>query len=297
MSFGISVSDVIVVTQLAWNIVQGAKKACGELAELTREVSGIHKILRRLQNDLDDPESLLGRNGQNSERRAELAENFRDCHHPLKLLNSVLTKYNSLSEHKRCRIPLYQKILFGNGEMLALSDIRLQLLTHTSAISINLQQISLGSQGRIELILNNLQGDFKGMRKDIDFFLAMMTAWFREGSVLSSRVNDEKQFWEELQRNPMQHNELINDHVTELGNRGIFDESPGLSEVPTPADFITAESESTHPNTFTTDSKNPSMFSKTSISRDENYVVPSSSHDSLQFYREISDYKTDRCSS
>lgn len=56
MSFGYSVGDALLLTQLAWKTVQNARKACGEHDELTEEVLSLHIVLRRLEQELKKPE-------------------------------------------------------------------------------------------------------------------------------------------------------------------------------------------------------------------------------------------------
>ena len=53
MSFGYSVGDAVLITQLAWKTVQNARKACGEHDELTREVLSLHVVLSRLEQEVE----------------------------------------------------------------------------------------------------------------------------------------------------------------------------------------------------------------------------------------------------
>jgi hypothetical protein len=68
MSFGYSAGDAILLAQLAWRTLQGTIKACGEHDELTREVSSLHKVLKRLTTELENAESLLNRPGDDRGR-------------------------------------------------------------------------------------------------------------------------------------------------------------------------------------------------------------------------------------
>lgn len=47
MSFGSSVGDFILLAQLAWKVVQGARQACGAHDALTGEVTSLHIVLRQ----------------------------------------------------------------------------------------------------------------------------------------------------------------------------------------------------------------------------------------------------------
>lgn len=192
MSFGYSVGDAVLLVQLAWKTLQGTLKACGEHDELTREVSSLHRVLKRLQRELESPESLLNRPGD--DRKQELREIGEGCSAILNVMNSILEKYNALPEEKRTGRKLWQKIRFGNGEMQDLSEIRLKLSTHTSAILMTVNLCSLGSQGRVETQLNSVGGELEGIRGKVDWIAANMAARSAERtmSVWTSYANDDK---------------------------------------------------------------------------------------------------------
>jgi hypothetical protein len=149
MSFGFLVGDCMFLTQLAWSAVQGVRKACGEHDELTREVSSLHTVLERIREEVANPESPLSR--CDDDRRTELGTHIAGCEGILKVVDIVLTKYNALEDDKRSGKKLWQKIQFGNGEMKDLGEIRQKICTHTQAITMALNLLSLGSQSRIEI--------------------------------------------------------------------------------------------------------------------------------------------------
>ena len=59
MSFGYSVGDFVLLTQLAWRSLQNARRACGEHDELAREASSLHVILQRLEIEVSKPHSIF----------------------------------------------------------------------------------------------------------------------------------------------------------------------------------------------------------------------------------------------
>ena len=59
MSFGYSIGDAVLLTQLAWKTVQNARKACGEHHEITQEVLSLHVVLRRLEHAVEKPETAF----------------------------------------------------------------------------------------------------------------------------------------------------------------------------------------------------------------------------------------------
>jgi hypothetical protein len=239
MSFGTSIGDCILLAQLAWNTFQGAKEACGENNELTREVSSLYKALNRLQKEVSNPTSFVSR--ANNERREELEEHAAGCREILKVMDAVLKKYNALEGNRPKQ--LWQKIKFGNGEMKNLAEIRIKLSAHTSAIMMSLNMCSLDSLGRVEETLGRVEAQssrhghhLRGIRKSLHWVTANMaaTGGSGSGSVWTSYTNDDKSFWRELRRELVnegydsaalqKHKKLIKAYVEELGNRGVFDE-------------------------------------------------------------------------
>src|SRR6266487_3676246 len=107
MSFGYSVGDFVLLTQLAWKVVDGARKACGEHDELTREVLSLHTILQRLREEIANPESVVNRS--NDERTLELRNYISGCEHVLKVVDAVLTKYNALDNRRGNGKKLWQR--------------------------------------------------------------------------------------------------------------------------------------------------------------------------------------------
>jgi len=99
MSFGFSVGDAIILTQLSWGAVEGARNACGEYDELIRDVASLHAVLQRVRDETADPEPMLSR--ADEARRTELANQVSSCERVLKIVDSVLTKYDALEEVKR----------------------------------------------------------------------------------------------------------------------------------------------------------------------------------------------------
>jgi hypothetical protein len=242
MRSGTSAGDVILIVQLAWNTFQGAKQACGEHDELTREVSSLHKVLNRVRREISRSPS----SGENEERRKELDEHVAGCEHVLRVMNEVLVKYNALGEDKkkgRSLTRLWKTIKFANGEKSDLADIRSKLTTHTSALMMSLKLYTLGSLGRVEKQLGNQGGELKGIKESINWIAANMTASKSaagEGSVWTIYENDDRAFWRELRRElhsdgfpwPAleKRKNLIKAYVKELGNRGVFDEDENEDE-------------------------------------------------------------------
>jgi hypothetical protein len=231
--------DCVVLAQLAWDCLQSSKDAVGENDELTRELLGLYKILSRLQNELANPTSLVNR--ASDERRHELEEHAADSEGILRVMSTVLEKYNALGREQRKRRRLWQTIKFGNGETKDLREIRGNLSAHTSAITMGFNLCALDSPGRVETTLEMAEENsrrhgksLRGIRSSLHWVIANLSAEVGEGSVRSSYANDDKTFWRTLRKELVKegydnytlqkHRRLIKAYVEELVNRGVLDD-------------------------------------------------------------------------
>lgn len=98
------------------------------------------------------------------------------CKKSISILDQVLTKYNALSEQERSGRRLWQKIRFGNGKMLDIADLRARLMYYTSAMSLLLNMVSLGTMGRVERQLHDAGGDLKDIKVSVNEIVAQMMA-------------------------------------------------------------------------------------------------------------------------
>ena len=67
---------------------------------------------------------------------------------------NILEKYSELPKDKKSTASIWQRVAFGKGEMQDLCNMRLELVTHTNVITMLLNVLLLGSQGRVESYLN-----------------------------------------------------------------------------------------------------------------------------------------------
>ncbi|PVH83809.1 hypothetical protein DL98DRAFT_615139 [Cadophora sp. DSE1049] len=193
MSFGVSISDIAMVVKLAWSTLEGAKKACGEHDELTKEISSLHLTLEHLRSEVADPESVI--NMHKGGRRKDLEIHISGCRRHLRRINSVLTRYNRLQNGSGS---MWQRIQFGTAGVKDISESQLKLSTYTTAITLTLNLISMGSQGRVEKELSHQRGEAKGLRASINLLLAKQNVVSREGTrdgSFRSISHDERKFW------------------------------------------------------------------------------------------------------
>lgn len=118
----------------------------------------LHTAVRELQDEVETPDSILNRSGDN--KKAELKQLTRNCSKALRKLSELLTKYKSLGTNSK---RTWDRIKFG---LEGLQDIRDQLLVHTSSLTLFLQTLSTSSLGRIEKKLDELIEDVRLGRRE-----------------------------------------------------------------------------------------------------------------------------------
>lgn len=214
--------------------MQNARKACGEHDELTQEAQNLHNVVRRLEQELGKPTCPINRDTETYEEQLEVLIN--GCKKNLNALDQVLTKYNALSEQERSGRQLWQKIRFGNGKMTDMADLRARLMYYTSAMSLFLNMVSLGTMGRVERQLNDAGGDLKEIKKSVNETVAEMMSKSKgpEGSIFTAYADDDQAVWREFRRELVQdgfsssvitrHKKLIKSYIEELGSRGLLDD-------------------------------------------------------------------------
>lgn len=233
MSFGSSIGDLVLLTQLAWKTVQNCRRACGEYAALTLEATSLHKLLQRLESELQSPDCLINRDTDDVQK--ELGNIIQGCEKNLELLDLVLEKYNALSETERSGRKLWQRIRFGNGQIADMTDVRGRNTFYISAISLFLNMLNFGSAGRVEREMTRAGGELRDIRLAVNGITAyLMTGGGPEGSALTAYANDEKAVWKQFRRELVadgftsstirKHKPVIMAYVRELGSRGLLEE-------------------------------------------------------------------------
>jgi len=233
MSFGASASDVAALVLLAWKTVQNARNACGEHAEISRETLSLLTVLQRLHREAEKTESPINRPGETC--KDELASIVSGSTKVLETLNKILQKYNTLSEEERSIRKLWAKVRFGNGHLADVADLRSKIVYYTSALSLFINMITMGSVGRVEKQMDEAGGDLKEIRLAVNGITAhLMANSHGEGSVLTAYPDDEKAVWKEFRRELVRdgfsssvirrHKDTIKAYVRELGSRGLLDD-------------------------------------------------------------------------
>ncbi|KAL8657837.1 MAG: hypothetical protein Q9226_001522 [Calogaya cf. arnoldii] len=232
MSFGWSVSDIALLVRLAYTTTQGARAACGQYDELTRETASLHTILNRLHLEVAKPESSINRRESYGRELKSIASG---CEEVLTQLNKILVKYNALSEQERSVRRLWKKIRFGNGAVADVTELRSRVTYYTSALSLFLNLVSVGTIGAVEKKMDQAGGDLRDIKAAVNHITAHFLATERrEGSALTAYTNDDRDAWRELRRGLVKagfrdslvrkHMDTIMAYVKELGDKGVLDD-------------------------------------------------------------------------
>ncbi|KAL9611935.1 MAG: hypothetical protein Q9167_003458 [Letrouitia subvulpina] len=250
MSFGVSISDVAMLVKLAWHTVQNTRNADSEHDELSCAALGLHKTLRRLESEVKNPTSLL--NKPEDPYRQEIQILGNGCQKVLEALNKILKKYSSLNGGSGGIPKAWQRFRFGNEEM-TVKDIRAKMTFYTSALSLYLNMVSMGSSGRVERQMDAAGGDLKEIKTAVNTITAhLMSSAKEEGSHMTAYADDDRAIWREFRRELVKkgfrssllhkHKATIQSYVNELGRRGLMDESEPI-QVQCPALHAVSEEE------------------------------------------------------
>ncbi|SMR45428.1 unnamed protein product [Zymoseptoria tritici ST99CH_3D1] len=195
MSFGFSPSDIVTLVNLAHKTYRGWKTACGDYADITSSLDGLLVLLERIENEAEQPHTALIRSRKD---RDNVRDIISACTATIQELSSIISRYRSLGLGKS-REKNWEKICFGSKN---LDSLKAKLLQHHSALSAYLSAVGLSSLTRIEQDLHALPDK---IQKTVDGLAAEIRAGRREGSVMTTYDDDEKDVWRQFRR------ELIGD--------------------------------------------------------------------------------------
>jgi hypothetical protein len=99
MSFGISIGDGVLFSQLVLNALQGAKRAEKEYSELERQVSSLDIMLQLVKEKVSDSKAPPRHADQSI--REQIDENVAECQLLLKEMYLLLTKYTILADDSK----------------------------------------------------------------------------------------------------------------------------------------------------------------------------------------------------
>lgn len=201
MSFGASPSDIIIVVTFCRALYRKCRDAGGEYDEISREVRGLHTVLRHLKYEVEAPESPL--NKDHTIWGRQLAPIIGDCDFTLRQLDGLIMKYGRLASNGSGGSPttpriLWDRVRFGSNEMDQLGGIRVKLISHKTSLTLFLDTIQLHQSGKMATTLDNHGGQLDVILDKVDNIAARMTQ--RSGSVMTSYEDDDKEVWKQFRR-------------------------------------------------------------------------------------------------
>ena len=116
-----------------------------EYLEVSREALAVHTVIKELQDEADDPHSILNRRG--IARKQELFRLIRNLEQVLGNVDSIVKKYQALARREK---RIWNQLHLSKED---LDKLRVQLTFHMAAINAFTTSLSRGTEARIEAVL------------------------------------------------------------------------------------------------------------------------------------------------
>ena len=208
MSFGVSVGDFVLLTQIAHKTFRNCQEAGDEYVEIANAVRCLHSVLRTLRAEVQRPESKIFK--QDPASTAQLLETAEGCKNVLDSLDYILAKYEGLKVNSQAgaRKKIWQRFRFGS-KVEELVVIRSKLVTYTSTLLILIDTLHVQAIDRVEIKIDGrfveLNEQFEKMRKEIFTIATLARSEERKRSTmstlsLSTYAGDEKIVWQDFRR-------------------------------------------------------------------------------------------------
>jgi hypothetical protein len=186
MSFGFSIGDIILLTQLTTRAYNGWKTACGNYAGITCDLAVLQTLLLQIHAEVEAPNSLFAQYPDDIRGWETIS---RSCLLVVKELENVVKKYKSLSTSRRKN---WDRIRMGNTNLEGLS---VQLTKRLASLAAFASVLGISSQGRLQTEA------FPKLLEKVDSLAARLRKG--DGTVstaLSGYENDDKDIWREFRR-------------------------------------------------------------------------------------------------
>ncbi|KAF1995341.1 hypothetical protein P154DRAFT_624036 [Amniculicola lignicola CBS 123094] len=175
--FGFSISDIVMVGELALSIYGSIKTAGREYRSITTEVKSVRSSLRGIQTELENPNSILNR--ANSTQRRELAALVTTCNSDLQDIDKELVRFRTLRKNGA---PRWDKLRFTPNKQ---ADIRTKVSRHSERLNRFLNGLQTDSLGRIEENTERHVLSFAEIRTRLDAIHQDVLNRKRDASVLT----------------------------------------------------------------------------------------------------------------
>jgi len=212
-SFGFSVSDVVLISNFAYNVYRSSKRAGGDFRAISIDgkdvclwntaealltylpiVKSLRSHLETLNTEFVNPKSLVHRSSTKQKR--ELGDLLLACKDDLYDLDDELSKYKSLkTKNPRIR----DRITFSTNKQ---ASIRANIATHSERLSRVLDGLHISALGRIESQVESQMWAFHEINSKLDALYEDNRFGRRDPSMVASTDDWIKQ-------------ELVDDNITE----------------------------------------------------------------------------------
>ena len=186
MSFGVGVGDIIAVIKIAKNIVEDCRYAPSEFAEASRVSQTLYLMLEGVKTEFENPDSPLCKDDRT---RTDFAIHLKNCETSLKPLADLIAKHKRLAGSN---VRVLDRMRFPKKEYL---KYRGDLAFYTASLSEFLQIVGLGSLGRIEQNVEDINEYLPNLMNKLDQMCAEFRIMGDKESLLSDHTDDEKFVW------------------------------------------------------------------------------------------------------
>ena len=144
MSFGIGIGDILKVSELAYRLWKACTESATEISELSGQLSTLHRLLKALILEVENPFSLLNRRG--GDRIDDFVQILGNLEVTLLQVERIVKNYRWIGTgNGRRRI-----MSFIGFAIEDLSPLREKLVLHLTAIATLYDTLYSGSLARIE---------------------------------------------------------------------------------------------------------------------------------------------------
>ena|SRR5947207_8765918 len=123
MSFGISVSDILVLSDLAWRCYRCCRDSSDQFQRLSGEVSNLKAVLDETKEAVEENQPL----SPTREQRLKLA--IAECGKALQDLERLLGSYESMNTQRQ---RAWDRLKFGLEDI---AEVRSRMISHTTTLS------------------------------------------------------------------------------------------------------------------------------------------------------------------
>jgi hypothetical protein len=164
---------------------------CRGYDEVSREIRGLHTVLKHLKYEIEAPDSLL--NGDSSIWGRQLAPMIGDVDSTLRQLDGMLQKYDRFIAGTPSN-----GVRFGSNEMDQSGNIRARIITHKTSLTVFLDKLQLHESGKMPTTLDSRDGQLDTILDKVDSIASRMN--HKSGNIMITHENDDQQVWKQFRR-------------------------------------------------------------------------------------------------